>query len=96
MLIASLGIIFVIQLILWQYFFSLIIEELDIMGRMIKMVSEGRFHEVAVQTISPHNEIEIAIKAISDMARKLEKREAGHPANRQAGLPGGPDLRRGP
>ena len=75
MLIASLGIIFIIQLILWQYFFSLIIEELDIMGRMIKKVSEGRFHEVAVQTISPHNEIEIAIKAISDMARKLEKRE---------------------
>ena len=42
---------------------------------MIKTVSEGRFHEVAVKTISPHNEIEIAIKAISDMARKLEKRE---------------------
>ena len=75
MLIASLGIIFIIQLILWQYFFSLIIEELNIMDRMIKKVSEGRFHEVAVQTISPHNEIEIAIKAISDMARKLEKRE---------------------
>lgn len=75
MLIASLGIIFIIQLILWQYFFSLIIEEMNIMDRMIKKVSEGRFHEVAVQTISPHNEIEIAIKAISDMARKLEKRE---------------------
>lgn len=75
MLIASLGIIFIIQLILWQYFFSLIIEELNIMDRMIKKVSEGRFHEVAVQSISPHNEIEIAIKAISDMARKLEKRE---------------------
>ena len=45
------------------------------MERMIKMVSEGRFHEVAVKPISPHNEIEIAIKAISDMARKLEKRE---------------------
>ncbi len=74
-LIASLGIIFIIQLILWQYFFSLIIEELNIMERMIKKVSEGRFHEVAVQTISPHNEIEIAIKAISDMAKKLEKRE---------------------
>ena len=76
MLIAALGIVFVIQLILWQYFFSLIIEELDIMGTMIKKVSEGRFHEVAVRTLSrPHNEIEIAIKAISDMARKLEKRE---------------------
>ena len=75
MLIASLGIIFIIQLILWQYFFSLIIEELNIMDRMIKKVSEGRFHEVAVQTISPHNENEIAIKAIPDMARKLEKRE---------------------
>jgi signal transduction histidine kinase len=75
MLIASLGIIFIIQLILWQYFFSLIIEELNIMARMIKIVSEGRFHEVAVKSISPHNEIEIAIQAISDMARKLEKRE---------------------
>jgi two-component system, NtrC family, sensor kinase len=75
MLIASLVVIFLIQLILWQYFFRLIIEELNIMARLIKKVSEGRFHEVAVQNISPHNEIEIAIKAISDMARKLEKRE---------------------
>ncbi len=75
MLIVSLGIIFIIQLVLWQYFFRLLIVELNIMGRMIKQVSEGRFHEVAVQTISPHNEIEIAIKAISNMARKLEKRE---------------------
>jgi two-component system NtrC family sensor kinase len=75
MLIASLGIIFIIQLILWQYFFRLLIVELNIMDRMIKKVAEGRFHEVAVQTISPHNEIEIAIKAISIMARKLEKRE---------------------
>ena len=75
MLIASLGIIFIIQLILWHYFFGLLINELNIMDRLIKKVSEGRFHEVAVQTISPHNEIEIAIKAISEMARKLEKRE---------------------
>lgn len=75
MLIGSLGIIFLIQLVLWRYFFSLIIEELNIIKPMIKMVSEGRFHEVAVQNISPHNEIEIAIKAIADMAKKLEKRE---------------------
>jgi two-component system NtrC family sensor kinase len=75
LLIGSLVIILIIQLVLWQYFFSLVIQELGIMGRMIKTVSEGRFHEVAVKTISPHNEIEIAIKAISDMARKLEKRE---------------------
>jgi two-component system NtrC family sensor kinase len=75
MLITSLGVILIIQLILWQYFFSLIIQELTVMERMIKMVSEGRFHEVAVKPISPHNEIEIAVKAISDMARKLEKRE---------------------
>ncbi len=39
------------------------------------MVSEGRFHEVAGKPISPHNEIEIAIKAITDMARQLERRE---------------------
>ena len=45
------------------------------MEQMIKMVSEGRLHEVAAKPISPHNEIEIAIKAISDMARMLEKRE---------------------
>ena len=75
MLIAALGIIFLIQLVLWQYFFRLIIEELNIMARMIKIVSEGRFQEVAVKTISPHNEIEIAIKAISDMAGQLAKRE---------------------
>jgi len=42
---------------------------------MIKMVSEGRFHEVATQTFAPHNEIQIAVKAISDMAGELEKRE---------------------
>ncbi len=75
MLIASLAIILIVQLVLWQYFFSLIIQELNVMERLIKMVAEGRFHEVAVKPISPHNEIEIAIKAISDMARKLEKRE---------------------
>ncbi len=75
MLIAALGIIFIIQLILWQYFFRLIIEELNRMARLIKIVSEGRFQEVAVKTISPHNEIEIAIKAIADMAGQLAKRE---------------------
>ena len=75
MLIVSLGVIFIIQVVLWQYFFRFIIEEITIMEHMIKMVSEGRFHEVAVRTISPHNEIEIAVKAISDMARELEKRE---------------------
>ena len=75
MLIAALGIIFIIQLILWQYFFRLIIEELNKMARLIKIVSEGRFQEVAVKTISPHNEIEMAIKAIADMAGQLAKRE---------------------
>ncbi|MGO9176461.1 MAG: ATP-binding protein [Desulfobaccales bacterium] len=74
-LIAALGIIFLIQLVLWQYFSRLIIEELNIMSRMIKIVSEGRFQEVAVKTISPHNEIEMAMKAISDMAGQLAKRE---------------------
>ncbi len=76
MLIASLGLIFLIQLFLWKYFFRLIIEELNIMERLIRKVSEGRFHEVAMETISPKNELEIAIKAFSDCARQLEKREA--------------------
>lgn len=75
MLIASLGIVFIIGLILWQYFFILVIKELNVMERMIKIVSQGRFHEVAVKSISPHNEIETAIKAISDMAAQLAKRE---------------------
>ena len=75
MLIASLAIIFVIQVVLWQYFFRFILQEITIMGKMIKMVSEGRFHEVAVRTIAPTNEIQVAVKAITDMARELEKRE---------------------
>jgi two-component system NtrC family sensor kinase len=74
-LIASLGVIFFIQLVLWQYFFRFIIQEITVMGKMINMISAGRLHEVASQPISPHNEIETAIKAIADMARKLEKRE---------------------
>jgi signal transduction histidine kinase len=74
-LIVSLGVIFIIQLILWRYFFRFIIKEIVIMELMIKKVSEGRLHEVALNSISPQNEIEIAIKAISDMARELEKRE---------------------
>ena len=74
-LIGSLVAILLIQLVLWQYFFRFIIQEIKVMGQLIKMVSEGRLHEVAGRTISPHNEIEIAIKAISDMAGMLEKRE---------------------
>jgi two-component system, NtrC family, sensor kinase len=74
-LIGSLVVILLIQLVLWQYFFRFIIQEIGIMGRMIKMVSEGQLHAVAAKPISPHNEIEIAIKAISDMASMLEKRE---------------------
>jgi signal transduction histidine kinase len=42
---------------------------------MITMVSQGRIHEVAGQTISPKNELEEASRAIADMARELEKRE---------------------
>jgi two-component system, NtrC family, sensor kinase len=75
MLIVSLGGIFVIQVVLWQYFFRFLIQEITLMEQMIKMVSEGRFHEVAVRTLAPHNEIQIAVQAISDMARELEKRE---------------------
>ena len=75
MLIVSLVVIFVIQVVLWQYFFRFLIKEIGTMEHMIKMVSEGRFHEVATQTFAPHNEIQIAVKAISDMAGELEKRE---------------------
>ena len=75
MLIVSLVVIFVIQVVLWQYFFRFLIKEISTMEHMIKMVSEGRFHEVATQTFAPHNEIQIAVKAISDMAGELEKRE---------------------
>jgi len=75
MLIVSLGVIFVIQVLLWQYFFRFIIQEIAIMEKMIKMVSEGRFHEVAVRTIIPNNEIQVAVQAITDMAKELEKRE---------------------
>jgi two-component system NtrC family sensor kinase len=71
-----LGMMFFIQPILWKYFFSLIIEELDIMRRTIKRVSEGRFAEVATEIKSPRDEIEVAIKELADCATKLEKREA--------------------
>jgi two-component system, NtrC family, sensor kinase len=75
MLIVSLGVIFIIQVVLWQYFFRFILQEINIMENMIKMVAAGRLHEVASQSIAPHNEIQIAVQAISDMARELEKRE---------------------
>ncbi len=75
MLIVSLAIIFIIQVVFWQYFFRFIIQEIGIMEQMIKMVSAGRFHEVAVRNIAPNNEIQVAVQAISDMARELEKRE---------------------
>jgi two-component system NtrC family sensor kinase len=75
MLIVSLGLIFIVQVVLWRYFFRFIIQEIGIMEQMIKMVSEGRFHEVAVRTITPNNEIQVAVQAITDMARELEKRE---------------------
>ena len=75
MLIVSLVVIFVIQVVLWQYFFRFLIQEITVMEQMIKMVSEGRFREVAARTFSPHNEIQIAVQAISDMAGELEKRE---------------------
>ena len=75
MLIISLGIIFVIQVVLWQYFFRFMIHEVNVLEQMIKKVSEGRFEEVAASTMIPHNEIQHAVQAISDMARELEKRE---------------------
>jgi two-component system NtrC family sensor kinase len=75
MLIVSLGVIFIIQVVLWQYFFRFLIQEITVMEQMIKMVSEGRFHEVAARTFSSHNEIQNAVQAIADMARELERRE---------------------
>jgi two-component system, NtrC family, sensor kinase len=74
-LISSLGFIFLIQISLWIYFFHFIFKELGVMANMIAMVSQGRIHEVAGQTISPKNELEEASRAIADMARELEKRE---------------------
>ena len=74
-LISSLGFIFLIQISLWIYFFHFIFKELGIMANMITMVSQGRIHEVAGQTISPKNELEEATRAIADMARELEKRQ---------------------
>ena len=74
-LISSLGFIFLIQISLWIYFFHFIFKELGVMANMITMVSQGRIHEVAGQTISPKNELEEASRAIADMARELEKRE---------------------
>jgi two-component system NtrC family sensor kinase len=74
-LIGSLGFLLLFQLVLWRYFSRLIIQELAAMEPLIMKVSEGRFHEVAIAPIKPHNEIGIASKAIADMARELEKRE---------------------
>jgi two-component system NtrC family sensor kinase len=74
-LIGTLGFLLLFQLVLWRYFSRLIIQELATMEPLIMKVSEGRFHEVAIAPITPHNEIGIAIKAIADMARELEKRE---------------------
>jgi two-component system NtrC family sensor kinase len=76
MFLALLGIMFLIQVVLWKYFFSLIITELDVIRRTIKRVSEGRYGELATIIESPRNEIEVAIKAFTDCATKLEKREA--------------------
>jgi len=76
MLVLSLAMVLLFQLVLWHYFFHFIIKELAIMGNMIHMISKGKLHEVARQPISPKNEIDNAIKALADMARELEKREA--------------------
>jgi two-component system NtrC family sensor kinase len=76
MLIAFLGTIFFIQAIFLKYFFSLLIKEFSFIERLIKLVSKGRFQEVAQETTSPKNEIEKAINAFSDCAKQLEKREA--------------------
>ena len=76
MLIISLGAVLLFQLGVWQYFSHFLIKELAIMGNLIQMVSQGKLHEVAKQTFSPKNEIDYAIKALADMAKELEKREA--------------------
>ncbi len=75
-LIVALAIIFLSQLVFWQYFSHFIIAELAKMLRLIKLVSQGRFHEVVEKTTVPGDEIRTAIKAIHDMAQKLETREA--------------------
>ena len=75
-LIGSLGLLLLFQLVLWRYFSLLIIRELANMEPLITKISEGRFQEVAEAPIKPHNEIGTAIKALADMARELETREA--------------------
>ena len=75
-LIGSLGVVLLFQLVVWQYFFRFLIKELAIMGNLIQMVSVGKLHDVAKQAFSPKNEIDYAIKALADMAKELEKREA--------------------
>jgi two-component system, NtrC family, sensor kinase len=75
-LIVALAFILLVQLIFWQYFFRLIIKELGNIEPLIKKVSQGRFHEVAVSSVPSHDEIGIAIEAITNMARELEKRES--------------------
>jgi two-component system NtrC family sensor kinase len=73
--IISLGVIFLVQLIFWQYFWHIIIRDLTRMKELIRMVSEGNIHEVAVKKIVSGSEIYLAMRAISDMAKELEKRE---------------------
>jgi len=53
-------------------FFPLLIKEISTMEHMIRMVSEGRLHEVLPDPC-PHNEIQIAVKAISDMPGNWRK-----------------------
>jgi len=72
----SLGFILVVQLVFWQFFFRLITKELGNIEPLITKVSQGRFHEVAISSVPSHDEIGIAIEAITDMARELEKRES--------------------
>jgi signal transduction histidine kinase len=69
-------VVLLFQLVVWQYFFRFLIKELAIMGNLIQMVSVGKLHDVAKQAFSPKNEIDYAIKALADMAKELEKREA--------------------
>ena len=87
MLIFSLGVIFAIQVVLWQYFFRFLIKEISTMEHMIKMVSEGRFHEVATQTVAPHNEIQIAVKADLGYGRGTGEKRSRSCCNRGSWRP---------
>jgi len=73
-LIGSLGVIFLLQLLFGHYFFKVVNQELNRLQWLMQMISSGKIHEAVTNEV-PHNEIQMAGKALLDMARELDKRE---------------------